>query len=185
MSDVFDVIMPDYTNSTVNLTASIVKHFGGIPLHPTLSALDKALEDAENVVLILIDGMGSFNIKAHLQEDDFLRKHTVLDYSAVFPPTTVAALTSLESGLYQSEHCRLGWDMYYENRQEVITTFRSDIPDKELPYKRFWDTLPVKTERVSPSSFGKNKKVSIGQQVRRIRKYYPTAKNVSFTPTIR
>ena len=51
---------PDYANSTVSLANSILKYFGAPVHHETLGLLDWkfAEREYENVVVILLDGMG-------------------------------------------------------------------------------------------------------------------------------
>ena len=50
----------DYDNSLTSLACSIQKFFGINPLHKTMPLIDKLLEEKqpENVILLLIDGLG-------------------------------------------------------------------------------------------------------------------------------
>lgn len=101
---------PDYMNSMVSLANSVLKYFGAPVHHETLALLDRELAEREyeNVVLLLLDGMGKCIIDGNLEPDGFFASHLAGTYSAVFPPTTVAATTSICSGLYPVEHCWLG-----------------------------------------------------------------------------
>ena len=95
----------NYNDSIVNLTCSILKHFGAEYEHSTLKEIDELLDDEyNNIVVLLFDGMGIDAIQHHLLEDGFFRKNLIKEYSSVFPPTTTAATTSLESGLTPLEH---------------------------------------------------------------------------------
>ena len=116
---------PDYANSTVSLANSILKYFGAPVHHETLGLLDRkfAEREYENVVVILLDGMGKCIIDGNLEPDGFFASHLAGTYSAVFPPTTVAATTSICSGLYPVEHCWLGWDCYYPKIDKTVTVF--------------------------------------------------------------
>ena len=116
---------PDYRNSTVSLANSILKYFGAPVHHETLALLDRELAEREyeNVVLLLLDGMGKCIIDGNLEPDGFFASHLAGTYSAVFPPTTVAATTSICSGLYPVEHCWLGWDCYYPKIDKTVTVF--------------------------------------------------------------
>ena len=51
---------PDYSGGgLVNLMASLVVARGGLARHPLLASIDaKALADATNVVLLIVDGLG-------------------------------------------------------------------------------------------------------------------------------
>jgi len=122
------IIYPDYKNCSVNLSNSILKHYGLETGHPTLKTVDKALEkNYKNVILLVFDGLGSNLLQQHLQDDSFLRSHKVENITSVFPSTTTAATTSLLTGMTPAEHGWLGWDLYFESTNHVVTTFFSTI----------------------------------------------------------
>lgn len=105
--------LPDYRNCLVNLANSILKKYGATTTVNTLPLADEYLNRSyKNVVVLLLDAMGVSILEKHLAEDGFFRSHLVGEYNSVYPPTTVAATTSLLSGLYPNEHGWLGWDMY-------------------------------------------------------------------------
>ena len=64
---------PDYANSTVSLANSILKYFGAPVHHETLGLLDRkfAEREYENVVVILLDGMGKCIVDGNLEQDGF------------------------------------------------------------------------------------------------------------------
>lgn len=122
------LVQPDYKNSLVNLSNSILKHYGLSTGHPTLKTVDQALEKGyKNVVLLILDGLGSSLLRQHLKADSFLNQHHVEDITSVFPATTVAATTSILTGLTPAEHGWLGWDMYFESVNRVVTTFFNTV----------------------------------------------------------
>ncbi|MFP4078029.1 MAG: alkaline phosphatase family protein [Candidatus Izemoplasmataceae bacterium] len=107
---------PDYTHSIVNLTASIMNHYGETPLHPPLSILDSELKkDYDHVVLILLDGFGTNLFERHLDEDALMRTHGKTVLTSVFPSTTVAATTAVLTGKTPYESGHLGWFQYFED----------------------------------------------------------------------
>lgn len=119
-----DHIKPDYDNCLVNLSNSVLKAFGAETSAPTLKMADKLLEkEYKNVVVLLMDAMGVSILEKHLSPDGFLRSHLAGAYSSVFPPTTVAATTSMLSGLYPNEHGWLGWDMFFPELEKNVTVF--------------------------------------------------------------
>ena len=65
-------------------------------------------KDYKNIVVLLLDGLGTCIMESNLKEDGFLRTHFIESISTVFPPTTVAATTSVMSGLQPIEHAWLG-----------------------------------------------------------------------------
>ena len=116
--------LPDYNNCIANLANSILKKFGIDEGRETLHLLDQYLEkEYENIVVILLDGMGKSIIENNLAKDGFFRKHLAGTYSSVFPPTTVAATTSVMSGLNPCENGWLGWDCYYPQIDKNVAVF--------------------------------------------------------------
>ena len=128
------LIIPEYDNCLVNLANSVLKKFGTEILHDTLPLADQYLAgEYKNVVVLLLDAMGMSAIEKHLSEDGFFRSHLAGSFSSVFPPTTVAATTSVLSGLYPNEHGWLGWDMYYPGLDKNVTVFTNtdQLTEKE------------------------------------------------------
>jgi predicted AlkP superfamily pyrophosphatase or phosphodiesterase len=126
----------DYNNSLTNLSNSILKYFGCETHHESLEVIDKILEEdkPKNVVLILCDGMGSKILDYNLNENDFLRKNKLTDISSVFPPTTTAATTTIQTGLNPCEHGLLGWDQYIKPEDKVITLYMNTIKDTDIVF---------------------------------------------------
>ena len=63
------IVFPDYNNSLVNLSSSILTAFGVEPDEPTLRSVDDILaRDYKNVVLLLLDGMGVSIMEKHLDK---------------------------------------------------------------------------------------------------------------------
>ena len=116
--------LPDYDHCLVNLASSVLKHFGAEYSAPTLSLADTYLaKDHKNVVVLLLDAMGVSILQKHLSENGFFRSHLAGSYSSVFPPTTVAATTSVTSGLFPCESAWLGWDCYFPELGKNVTVY--------------------------------------------------------------
>lgn len=128
------IVKNNYNECLTNLACSIRKYFGLDYKHNTLSYIDEILEvnKPKNVVTILCDGMGSNIMDRVLKEDSFLLTHRIKSITTVFPATTVAATTSMMTGLNPVETAMLGWDMYYKDIDKTITTFmNSEKGDKK------------------------------------------------------
>ncbi len=148
-------IRPDYTHSIVNIPNSVLKYFKAPYFHNGIKELDTILNQykPKHIVLIIFDGMGYDNLSDHLPKDSFLRTHTISKISSVYPPTTVAATTSLQSGLTPLEHGWLGWDMYFPSIDDTITvflnkgkiTYKDSIAKQLLPYTNIYQHLPNTT----------------------------------------
>ena len=118
-------IKNNYNECLTNLACSIRKYFGLEYKHNTLDYIDAILEEQKpkNVVTILCDGMGSNIMDRMLPSDSFLIKNRIKAITTVFPATTVAATTSMMTGLNPVETGMLGWDMYYKDIDKTITVF--------------------------------------------------------------
>lgn len=115
---------PDYSNSILNVTNSILKYYGAEYHYETLPEADMLLKKGyKHVVLMAMDGMGCSIIENILPENSFLRKHMQKRITSVFPPTTVAATTTLESGVAPAEHGWLGWSIYFPELQKNVNVF--------------------------------------------------------------
>lgn len=116
---------PDYKNCIAGIPNSILKSMGLEPGRGTLPLLDRHLEgkDYENIVVILLDGMGKNIMDANLSGRGFFQTHLAGTLSSTFPPTTVAATTSIQSGMEPCEHGWLGWDCYYPQIDKNVTVF--------------------------------------------------------------
>ena len=126
----------DYDNSIVAVSNSILKYFNIKPFHKTLDDLDKILENGyKNVVLLILDGLGSYNLAESLDKDAYLKIHKIRDIETVFPPTTTAATTSYLTGLTPSEHNWCGWDMYFKDTNETISLYPNKLKDSDIKPK--------------------------------------------------
>ncbi|MBR4825886.1 MAG: alkaline phosphatase family protein [Spirochaetaceae bacterium] len=125
---------PDYENSILNFSCSILNHYGVKVKHPTLPLADKLLEgNFKHVVVLLLDGLGVNILQKHLAPDAFLRQNLLCEYSSVFPPTTTASTTTMLSGLSPIEHGWLGWDVFFEQEDKSVTCFTNNLTGTETP----------------------------------------------------
>jgi hypothetical protein len=109
--------LPDYDGgSIVNLLASIIRSRGGSSPHRDLFGLPASrLEDAKNVVYVLVDGMGESQLKELLDAGGgcaFFATHERQVISTVFPATTASAVTTLATGAAPLEHAIIGWHLH-------------------------------------------------------------------------
>ena len=126
--------LPDYTNSIASLANSVLYEFGAGDGSNSLKLLDEYLKKGyENIVVILLDGMGACIIRHNLEKDGFFNSHLAGTYSSVFPPTTVAATTSVATGLNPSGHGWLGWDCYYPQIDKNVTVFLNKETGTDTP----------------------------------------------------
>ena len=123
------IVKNNYNECLTNLACSIRKYFELDYKHNTLDYIDKILEEynPKNVVVLLCDGMGSNIMDRILSKDSFLIKNRLKAITTVFPATTVAATTSITTGLNPVESGMLGWDSYYKDLDNVYSSFRGTL----------------------------------------------------------
>lgn len=177
------IIYPDYENSILSLISSVLKHYGAECGHKSLPALDNVLERGyKNIVVMVFDGFGMNILEKHLPKNGFFRSHVLTSLSSVFPSTTTAALTTLESGLTPAEHGWLGWSLYFEEVDNNVVPFLNTIygsggvpaaeyhlASRYLPVKRVWEKIESatnnETEAVCVSPFSQYKTGSVNELV--------------------
>lgn len=170
--------MPDYENCGLNVAAAVLKHFGAPCHHPAQKDVERLLSGKEykNIVVMLFDGLGNMAIERHLAEDAFLRQCVSHQLTAVFPPTTVAATTTIESGEAPVEHGWVGWSQYIAPLDRHVDIFldrdsvtheklgeNKSVAERFMPYRniceKLHDTGKVRAHIVSP--FGTDKVTSL------------------------
>lgn len=105
------MVLPDYTNSIVNLTNSIIKARGGNPTYPPLKQLPPRSINTKNILLIVIDGLGFNYIKKHAKNTLFT-EHLKDNITSLFPSTTATCITSFLTGVAPQQHAITGWFMH-------------------------------------------------------------------------
>ena len=108
----------------VNLSNSILHHFGAETFHETIPEVDELLKGHKKVVAILFDGMGKNIIRKHLKDNSFIRKNYALTINSTYPPTTAAATTAFLTGKYPIETGWIAWATYFKDYDRNIILFR-------------------------------------------------------------
>lgn len=85
---------------------------------------------------MLFDGLGVDAINTYLDENLFLKEHLVCPISSVFPSTTTASTTSIQTGYAPVERGWLGWDLYFKELDKNVLC-------SEIHCKRMERVLPI------------------------------------------
>lgn len=98
----------DENRNLVNVSNSLLRHYGLETFHPSLRELDAILDESKNkkICLILLDGFGKHIQELHSSSCRYILSHNKRTITSVFPPTTTSATTSLLTGKYPIE---TGW----------------------------------------------------------------------------
>ncbi len=119
----------DYTNSIVNLSNSILKHFGAPTLHNSIKEIDDKLLGKKKVIVFLFDGMGKTPLEKNLKNNSFFRSHIIHTMYSTFPATTVASTNSFLSGQTPIEHGWLAWTLYFKDINKNVNVFPNVVEE--------------------------------------------------------
>ena len=116
MSTTCQIIMiakPDYAGkSIVNLCSSILSACGvSSPYNPLESDTLDSLPEYDNIVLLIIDGLG-YDYLQRKGPTTLLAKSIKTSMTSVFPPSTGSAITSYFTGVAPQQHTFTGWFVY-------------------------------------------------------------------------
>lgn len=110
------LIIPNYKDgSIVNLMSSISNSFNTKSKYGQLKGFSsKELKEYQNVVLLVMDGLGYNFLKKYPQSE--LAQHLRRRIDAVFPPTTSASIPTFFTGVAPQQHGMVSW---YMNMKEI------------------------------------------------------------------
>ena len=124
-----EFIYPAYSDlSLVNIPATLLKLFDiRIPHHaPLPDALTEGqTEGVRKVILFLVDALGYNQLRSVLSSEsdliinELISRGRFAPLTSIFPSTTVAALTSLSTGLTPQEHGMLGFHLFLKEYATV------------------------------------------------------------------
>ena len=117
-----EFVYPAYSDlSLVNIPATLLKLFDiRIPHHDPLPAelTEGQTEGVRKVILFLVDALGYNQLRSVLRSEpnliinELISRGRFAPLTSIFPSTTVAALTSLSTGLTPQEHGMLGFHLF-------------------------------------------------------------------------
>ena len=162
-----EIVFPDYNNSILNLISSIGGIYGVDLPHKPLSWINsKKLISRNNIILIILDGMG-YNLFNRVSKKNNIKWDNVHKLTSVFPPTTASAITSIMTGRSPLEHGVIGWSLYFKEFGKMI------------------DVLP-KIESSTGEALGKsydlNAILNIGSIFNKIHLHAPSVELIKITP---
>ncbi len=131
-----NIVMPDYNKCLMNISTSILRHYNVETKFSTLPNLDFELnKNYRNVIVILVDAMGSEILNKNSEETVFLRGKMIDTLTSVFPSTTVAATTSILTGKPPVNTGWIGWLQYVkEEDRSVIFFYNKDFYDNDYEF---------------------------------------------------
>ena len=129
-------VYPDYQEmGIVNLMSSIMSAYGhDSTYYPPLTTLPPVtLQEAQNVVLLVIDGLG-YDYLMQYGSGSTLQQHLQDQITSVAPPTTATAISTFLTGLAPQQHGLTGWYTYFREIGSVLAV---------LPFKTRCGGIPL------------------------------------------
>ncbi|AKA47920.1 hypothetical protein IX51_01135 [uncultured archaeon] len=135
---------------------------------------DVAPGDASKVVLFYIDGI-SYDFTKTLSSDigflgRLVRKGAVSPITAVFPTTTAASCTSLNTGLSPMEHTLLEWELYFHETGALMYT---------LPFRAVTSKYSRRARKLSPDALFKGETIYSKMKRQGVRSFVLVNRNIS------
>ncbi len=145
--------IPEYqNNSIVNLMTSILNAFGRDNDYSPLSDFNTDLSRYQNIVCIVIDGMGYHFLQQN--QKTFLYSNLKKKISSVFPTTTASAVTTFLTAQAPLQHGMTGWYMYFKE----LGTAGVSLPFQPRFTQKSFDELGINSADVfnHQNAFDKN-----------------------------
>ncbi|MEG0506554.1 MAG: alkaline phosphatase family protein [Longicatena sp.] len=117
---------------------SALRSYLGLPIYHSEDIDMKDIlnkQKPKQIIVLLIDGMGTYQIKRDCKRTGFLNTHQLKTLQSVYPPTTAASTTSILSGKYPMETCWLGWQQYFKEVDEHLVMFLNRKYYKKEPFE--------------------------------------------------
>lgn len=142
----------DYKHSILQVSAALHRYYGLETRFDSDPVVRKWLETNRFrcVIAVLIDALGQ-SIIEQMKESSFFRTCDAEAVSTVFPPTTSAATVSFLSAKTPKENGWLGWNQWFEEKQDAVILFLEcsqygeekypGLPESAVPVDRIFDRL--------------------------------------------
>lgn len=128
-------MIPDYEHGILQ-AVNTIRNKIGLPCYYQMDALvEQWLSDHQfqQVMILLIDGMGYDQVESYCKADGFLKTHLAKPIDTVYPPTTVAATTAVLTGKAPCETGWLAWNQYFSSIDRHAVMFFNEDHYSELP----------------------------------------------------
>lgn len=155
---------PSFQHGLANLMASLAaaRSYGNLPCAPLPELPPAELASTRHLVLLVIDGMGEAQVRAHIP-DGRLARARIATLESVFPSTTASAIGTFLTGLPPGQHGLTGWHIWFAAIASQLAVLplsrrgmRSPAPEAEawahslLDATPLADRLPHPTAIISP-----------------------------------
>lgn len=137
-------VLPDYAGGCISNVVPALLEWDEVP-----SWLPAPAAEADQVVLMVLDGLGWEQLQAHAHLAPTLAGMVGGPITSVVPTTTATALTSITTGLTPGEHGVVGYRMAVEGEVLNVLRWSTDSGDARdrFPPERLQDVSPFAGQR--------------------------------------
>ena len=136
------LIRPRQSPDLVDLVNSVCQLVGRRLPYDDARTIDIGT-DAEHLIFVVLDGLGSRMLAEYAPSDSWLNTHMRESIISVFPSTTPVALTSLSTGLPPAIHGINGWWTWLDAIENPVTVFHNEVA---LNKASLFESMPALTE---------------------------------------
>jgi len=122
-----------FSYDLVNLTNTILKHYGAESFHDSIPELESVLKGHRKIALFLFDGAGELVMEKHPVSCKYFLKNKLMTISSLNPATTVACTTAVTTGKYPVETGFLGWTLQLDEKGGSFEPFRNRMAATKEP----------------------------------------------------
>lgn len=118
-----ELFYPNYNNRNIVDIARVIYNYCGknFMLNHNMRELKKYIKNDQNIILILVDGLG-YNIIKRLSNNSILKRNCKGNAVTVFPSATGCVLNSLITAEYPSKTGLFGWYSYNREKEKSYYT---------------------------------------------------------------
>ena len=121
-----EIMLPNYEKSILNLITSVLKKYNVESDYSELSELKEVIsKDYDNVVMLILDGMGE-NVLSYHSPDGIFERNKLCDVTSVFPSTTTAAMTTYYSGRPPIETGWIAWTQFFKEYGKYVNVLAEE-----------------------------------------------------------
>ena len=125
-----DLVVPDYEDHGLSAVPGSIRRLFGLTAPRSLPEIPNARFDC--VILVVVDALGWQQLEQHRAvvpaAERLVQRGQLLRITSVLPSSTVAALTTLFSGLTPQEHGMLGHTLYLRGNALLADMLRFHLP---------------------------------------------------------
>ncbi|MEA4876038.1 alkaline phosphatase family protein [Anaerorhabdus sp.] len=140
------ISMPTNKNSLAQVSNSFRRFLNCKLYHESDAKLDEWIKsnEIEQLLVVLVDGMGYNQLEKYLSEDMFLRKYCHHKVETVYPTSTVPSTTTVRTGKFPMESGWMGWQQFLPDVDDNYTMYR------DAGYYNEYHYSPEQKEKIYP-----------------------------------